>query len=132
MISFSLEANEKNPPPSTIFNPSKNHLPSKIQDKNLIKGNWQRDDAAVELHISNLFKNGGLELKYLNSKFIFIEKTGWTESSDILRLFVIFRQDDVPGYSLSLNYLVEKDLLVGIYVDGSVSKSYNVTFKRIK
>src|SRR6478609_3180202 len=121
MIPFSLQAKEKNPYSLSI-----------IQDKNLIKGNWQREDSTVELHISKLLKNGGLELSYLNSKLIFIEKAGWTNSSDVLRLFVIFRQDNDSGYSLTLNYLAEKDILIGVYVDGSDNKSYNVTFKRIK
>lgn len=128
MIPFSLQAKGKIPASATVFK----HSRSIVQDKNLIKGNWQRDDSAVELQISKLLKNGGLELNYLNSKFIFIEKAGWTESSEVLRLFVIYRQDDKPGYSLSLNYMAEKDLLIGVYVDGSDNKSYNVTFKRIK
>lgn len=127
MISFQLQGKGKISTSATVFIHSRS-----IQDKNLIKGNWQRDNAAVELHISKLLKNGSLEVNYLNSKFIFVEKAGWANSSDVLRLFVIYRQDDKPGYSLSLNYLAEKDLLVGVYVDGSDNKSYNVTFKRIK
>ncbi|WP_035640847.1 hypothetical protein [Flavobacterium gilvum] len=102
------------------------------QDKNLIRGNWQRDDTNIELHITKLLKNGGLEFNYSNSKLIFVEKAGWTDSSDVLRIFFIYRQDDKPGYSLSLNYDAEKDLLIGVYVDGLENKSYNVTFRRIK
>lgn len=128
MISFSLHSKEKKSSSVAVFK----HPQSIIQEKNLIKGNWQRDDDAVELQILKLLKNGSLEVRYLNSKFIFIEKAGWTNSSDVLRVFVIYRQDDKPGYSLSLNYMAEKDLLVGAYVDGSDNKSYNVTFKRIK
>ena len=132
MIPLSLQANGKRPSPSAFFKTSKKHSQIKHQDKNLINGNWQRDDAPVELHISKLLKNGALEVNYLNSKIISIEKAGWTDSSDVLRLFVIYRQDENPGYSLKLNYLEEKDLLIGVYVDGSDSRSYNVTFKRIK
>ncbi|MBW4361154.1 hypothetical protein [Flavobacterium taihuense] len=128
MLAFSAKTNEKT---SSLLN-SVDHSPSEIQDRNLIKGNWQKDGSAVELHISRLRDNGLLEVNYLNSKFIFIEKAGWTNSSDVLRLFVVYRQDDSPGYSLSLNYEAEKDLLVGAYVDGSNNKTYNVTFKRIK
>src|SRR6187402_1353302 len=129
MISFSIQENGKNATPLADFKHSKKQSPSKIQDKNLIKGNWQRDDSAVELHISKLFKNGGLEVNYLNSKLVFVEKAGWTNSSDVLRLFVIYRQEDNSGYSLSLNYLAEKDMLIGVYIDGSDNRSYNVTFK---
>ncbi|HEU4789616.1 MAG TPA: hypothetical protein VFS71_08035 [Flavobacterium sp.] len=132
IIPFSLKAKGNISPSLSVFRHSQKQLLSKNQDKNLIKGNWQRDDEAVELHISRLLENGSLQVNYLNSKFIFIEKAGWTNSSDVLRLFVIYRQDDNPGYSLSLNYLAEKDLLIGVYVDGSDNKSYNVTFKRIK
>lgn len=134
MISFSIQENEKNLNSSYVFMHSQKNSSLRFQDKNLIKGNWQRDDTdtAVELHISRLLENGSLQVSYLNSKFIFIEKAGWTNSSDVLRLFVIYRQDDNPGYSLTLQYLAEKDILIGAYVDGSDSKSYNVTFKRIK
>jgi hypothetical protein len=132
MIPFSLLAKEINLSSSTDFRHSQKDFHSKIQDKNLIKGNWQRDDSAIELHISRLLENGSLQVNYLNSKFIYIEKAGWTNSSDVLRLFVIYRQEDNPGYSLSLQYLAEKDILIGAYVDGSDNKSYNVTFTRIK
>lgn len=132
MIPFSLLAKEKILSTSSVFKHSQKDLSPKIQDKNLIKGNWQRDDSAIELHISRLLENGALQVNYLNSKFIYIEKAGWTNSSDVLRLFVIYRQEDNPGYSLSLQYLAEKDILIGAYVDGSDNKSYNVTFKRIK
>ena len=129
---FSLQAKEEKTFSSIVFKEPLKNSYSKIQDKNVIKGNWQRDDSAIELHISKLFDNGSLELNYLNSKFIFVEKAGWTNSSNILRLFVIYRQEDNPGYSLSLRYLAEKDLLIGAYVDGTDNKTYNVTFKRIK
>jgi hypothetical protein len=129
---FSLQAKSKSPYPTMIFKQTEEDSFSKVQDKNLIKGNWQRDDAGVELHISRLMDNGSLQVNYLNSKFIFIEKAGWTNASDVLRLFVIYRQEDNPGYSLSLQYFAERDILIGAYVDGSDNKSYNVTFKRIK
>ena len=132
MISFAIQENKRNTVPLEVVSYSKQKSTSKIQDKNLIKGNWQRDDSAVELHISNLLKNGGLEVDYLNSKFVSIEKAGWTSSSDVLRLFVIYRQENNPGYSLALNYLEEKDMLIGVYVDGSDNRSYNVSFTRIK
>lgn len=132
MILFSVQANEKNLNSAIVFKPSQKGLLPMIQDKNLIKGNWGMDDSAIELQVLELLKNGGLEVNYLNSKLVFIEKAGWTQSSDVLRLFVIYRQDDKPGYSLSLNYVADKDLLVGIYVDGLDNKSYNVTFRRIK
>lgn len=132
IIPFSLQAKEKTHSTPSVFKPLQKDSSSKIQDKNLIKGDWQRDDAAIELHISRLLENGSLQVNYFNSKFIYIEKAGWTNSSDVLRLFVIYRQDDNPGYSLSLQYLAEKDLLIGAYIDGSDNKSYNVIFKRIK
>ncbi|MDR6845175.1 hypothetical protein [Flavobacterium granuli] len=132
IILVPLQAKGKKTNLPVIFKESLKNSYSKIQDKNIIKGNWQSDDSAVELHISRLFDNGSLEIKYSNSKFIFIEKAGWTNSSEVLRLFVIYRQDDNSGYSLSLQYLAEKDILIGAYVDGSDNKSYNVTFRRIK
>jgi hypothetical protein len=130
--SVSLYAKSENPLPCLFFRYVQKAGFSKEQDKNLLKGNWQNDAAGAELHISELLDNGLLQANYFNSKLIFIEKAGWTNASNVLRLFIIYRQKDNPGYSLSLNYLAEKDLLVGTYIDGSDNKSSNVTFKRIK
>jgi hypothetical protein len=132
MTNISLYAKSENPLPFLFFMRVQKVEFSKEQDKNLLKGNWQNDNASAELHISELLDNGLLQVNYFNSKLIFIEKAGWTNSSDVLRLFVIYRQSDNPGYSLSLNYLDEKDMLVGAYIDGSDNKSYPVSFKRIK
>lgn len=131
VLLFPLQISERKSYSSSSFAYSQNYQ-SPPQDKNLIKGNWQSDGAKEELLISRLWKNGALEVKYSNSKQIYIEKAGWTNSSDVVRLFVIYRQDEKQGYSLSLNYDAEKDLLTGAYVDGSDNKSYNVIFKRIK
>jgi len=132
MIPFSVQASEINPNSSIVYKHSQKHHGRIIQDKNLIRGKWGMDDSAIELQVLELLKNGGLQVNYSNSKLVFIEKAGWTESSDVLRIFIIYRQDDKPGYSLSLNYIADKDLLVGIYTDALDNKSYNVTFRRIK
>jgi hypothetical protein len=131
-ISAALNAKSHYPLPFSFYVHSQKAELLNVQDKNLLKGNWQSEDANAELHISELHKNGFLEVHYFNSNLISIEKVGWTNSSDVLRLFIIYRQNDNPGYSLSLNYLFEKDLLVGSYIDGSNNKAYTIVFKRIK
>jgi hypothetical protein len=124
---ISLQAKGESPLQSTIYKYSQ----SKFQDENLIKGNWQSDNIAVELQIIGVSENGLLEVNYRYSKLVTIEKSGWTNSSNVLRLFILFQQEEKSGYSLTLNYLPEKDLLVGVLVDGSDSKSSAVTFKRM-
>jgi hypothetical protein len=123
----SLQAKGKSLLQSTVYKPSL----LKPQDENLIKGNWQSDNISAELQITAVLENGLLEVNYRYSKLVFIEKSGWTNSSNVLRLFVLFQQENKTGYSLTLNYLPEKDLLVGVYVDGSDNKSSAVTFKRV-
>lgn len=123
LFSFSLQANEKKSCGIEAFS---------VLDKNIIRGNWQREDAAVELQVSKLLKNGGLEVTYTNAKSVFVEKAGWTNSSEVLRLFLIYNQDGKSGYSLSLNYDEKNDWLIGVCTEGSNNNSYNVIFKRIR
>jgi len=98
----------------------------------LLKGSWQREDNAEELKISSILDTGLLEVNYYTGKRVIIEKAGWTDSSNVLRIFVFFGQEEKTGYSLTLNYLPEKDLLVGVYIDGATNSSFKVVFKRNK
>jgi hypothetical protein len=128
--SISLQAKEASPLQSTFYQYSQNYRMPKSQDENLIKGNWQSDAVTAQLQITGVLANGLLEVNYRYSKLVFIEKSGWTNSSNVLRLFILFQQENKSGYSLTLNYLPEKDLLVGVYVDGSNDTSSAITFKR--
>jgi hypothetical protein len=101
------------------------------QDKNLLKGIWQRTDAAGELTISEIQDNGFLNATYYNPKGITIEKAVWLNSSDVLRIYILFREDKYPGSSFSLNYMIEKDMLLGTYFDALTNESYTVSFKRV-
>jgi hypothetical protein len=105
---------------------------SKKLDKKLIKGVWGRTDGAGEINISEVLDNGLLTATFCNPKSINIEKAVWTNSSEVLRIYILFREDNYPGSSFSLNYLAEKDLLLGVYFDALTNKSQTVTFKRIK
>jgi hypothetical protein len=102
------------------------------QDENLIKGVWGRTDAVGEINISEVLNNGLLKATFYNPKMITIEKAVWTNSSDVLRIYILFREDKYPGSSFSLNYLPEKDLLLGVYFDALTNESHSVSFKRVK
>jgi hypothetical protein len=114
---------------STIENRTIIQHPKK-QDKNLLKGIWQRTDASGELTISEIMDNGFLTATYGNPKGINIEKAVWLNTSDVLRIYILFREDLYPGSSFSLNYLPEKDQLLGTYFDALTNESYTVSFKR--
>jgi hypothetical protein len=103
---------------------------AKKQDKNLLKGIWERTDASGELTISEIMDNGFLTATYGNPKGINIEKAVWLNTSDVLRIYILFREDLYPGSSFSLNYLPEKDQLLGTYFDALTNESYTVSFKR--
>jgi hypothetical protein len=104
----------------------------KKKGKNLLKGVWGRADGPGEINISEVLDNGVLKTTFYNPKLINIEKAVWTNSSDVLRIYILLRDDSNPDSSFSLNYLPEKDLLIGVYFDGLTKESYAVTFKRVK
>jgi hypothetical protein len=129
---YQLSARNEIPNAYGIFEHSCTIDQSKKQDKKLIKGVWGRADAAGEINISEVLDNGLLKATFCNPKSINIEKAVWTNSSDVLRIYILFREDNYPGSSFSLNYLAEKDLLLGIYFDALTNESNTVTFKRVK
>jgi len=102
------------------------------QDKNLLKGIWERTDTIGEINISEILDNGFLNASYCNPRGINIEKAIWLNTSEVLRIYILFREDKYPGSSFSLNYLAEKDLLLGTYFDALTNESYTVSFKRVK
>ncbi|WP_281322931.1 hypothetical protein [Flavobacterium aestivum] len=105
---------------------------SRKADKNLIKGLWGRTEGVGEINISEVRDNGLLKATFCNPKSINIEKAVWTNSSDVLRIYILLREDNYPGSSFSLNYIAEKDLLLGVYFDALTNISYTVSFKRVK
>jgi hypothetical protein len=104
----------------------------KNKGRNLIKGVWGRTDGPGEINISEVMDNGVLKVTFYNPKLINIEKAVWTNSSDVLRIHILLKEDSYPGSSFSLNYLPEKDLFIGVYFDGLTKESYPVSFKRVK
>jgi hypothetical protein len=132
MKSYQISARNEMPNANGIFEYRSPMERCKILDKNLIKGVWGRTDGAGEINISVVLDNGLLTATFCNPKSITIEKAVWTNSSDVLRIYIIFREDNYPGSSFSLNYLAEKDLLLGVYFDALTNESQTVTFKRIK
>jgi hypothetical protein len=101
-----------------------------IENKNVLLGTWEREDVAEELIITSVLKTGLLKVDYLKPKHTVIEKAGWTNSSNVLRIFILFGQDEKSGYSLTLNYISDKNLLVGVYVDGTTNEKTKVVFKK--
>lgn len=102
------------------------------QDKNILKGSWQMEGSAVELQVLRVFKSGTAEVKYLNAKRIAIQKSGWTNSSGILRLFVLFSQNEQADFSLSLQYDAKKDILYGSLQKGANGSLTTVLFRRVR
>jgi hypothetical protein len=132
MQSWQLSAKDEIPNANVVFENLTDTKCLDQQDENLIKGVWGRTDAVGEINISEILDNGLLKTTFYNPKMINIEKAIWTNSSDVLRIYILFREDKYPGSSFSLNYLPEKDLLLGVYFDALTNESYSVAFKRVK
>lgn len=102
------------------------------QGVNLLKGIWGRTEGPGEINISEVVDNGVLKATFYNPKLINIEKAVWTNSSDVLRIYILLREDNYLGSSFSLNYIAEKDILLGVYFDALTNESYTTSFKRVK
>jgi hypothetical protein len=129
--SFDLNAKNTRSTPLAISKTSPPKEYFQGQDRNLIKGVWGRVDAAGEIKITEVLHGGSLKSTFYNPKLIAIEKSIWTNSSGVLRVYILLREDDYPGSSFTLNYVAVRDVLVGVYYDALTQKSYPVTFERV-
>lgn len=132
MQSYQLNASNKLPDVNVAFEDLSSIEQPKNKDQNLIKGVWARIDGPGEINISQVMDNGLLKVTFYNPKLVNIEKAVWTNSAEVLRIYILLRDDSYPGSGFSLNYSSEKDLLVGFYYDALINESFAVTFKRVK
>ena len=112
----------------TNIAPSKRKSP----DKNLLLGNWLRTDASYLIRIKSVNEYGSLDAQYFNPNAINIGKANWLASNGDLKIVVELRDVNYPGSTYTLNYLTDRDMLVGEYFQAVEGLTFYEEFARNK
>jgi hypothetical protein len=101
-------------------------------DKRLLIGEWSRTESPCLMKITETYDSGKLELTYFDVKSINTGKTYWLLKGTFLSLVVELLDENNPGSYYKLNYISERDVLVGDYYEVINGITYPVEFVRTK
>jgi len=115
-----------------ILDKTKEIKPNTDPDKNLLLGEWSKVGTPYLIKITGALEDGKLAVDYFNPKKIEIEKANWLKRGTLLSVYIELQDPDYPGSNFKLNYIPERDVLVGDYFDASEGIFYPVEFVRIR
>ena len=101
-------------------------------DKYLLVGEWSKTGTPYLIKITGVFDIGKLEVGYYGAQKIEIEKANWAKTGTLLSVYIELQDPEYPGSNFKLNYIPERDVLVGRYYDAMEGMEYPVEFIRIK
>jgi hypothetical protein len=101
-------------------------------DPRLLIGEWSRTETPCQIKITEVLDSGKLALTYFDVKSINTGKTYWLLKGTFLSLVVELLDENNPGSYYKLNYIVERDVLVGEYYEVVDGITYPVEFVRTK
>ena len=109
---------------------SKEQKPSSVS-RNILCGNWQRQDGSYSIIIKKIMDNGNVEASYFNPNPIHVSGCQIHEEDNSIGIFMKLEDRGYPGCTYTLNYNSEYDVLYGIYFQALQNRKYNVEFIRI-
>lgn len=101
-------------------------------DYNILLGEWQRTDGGYLIKVSDIQKDGSLQVDYFNPKPIHVAEEAVSIEKGLLKLLVRFQDKGYEGSTYTLYYYAEKDALVGFYYQAPLKQRFEVIFIRKK
>jgi len=95
-----------------------------------VKGRWLRPDGGYILAITTIEADGRAEAGYFNPNPIKVAWATVTSEGAETKVKVELRDQNYPGCLYKLNYLADKDRLVGTYFQAQMQQTYDVEFVR--
>lgn len=97
---------------------------------NIIAGDWQRSDGNYRINVSEVQKEGQVNVKYFNPRPIHIANANVSTEKEMIKLFIKFQDKGYEGSTYRLYYYAQKDALVGFYYQAPTDRTYQVIFLR--
>ncbi len=122
----------------SVLTPSKeliHHKGKTDPDKNLLIGEWSQMGTPYFIKITGVLDTGKLDAAFYDPNYpvkIEIEKANWTKTGTLLSIYIELQDPEYPGSSFKLNYIPERDVLVGTYFNALTGMVYPMEFNRIK
>jgi hypothetical protein len=95
-----------------------------------VKGRWLRPDGGYILAITTIEADGRAEAGYFNPNPIKVAWATVTSEGAETKVKVELRDTNYPGCLYKLNYLADKDRMVGTYFQAQMQQTYDVEFVR--
>lgn len=93
-------------------------------------GPWVRPDGGYILQIREARPDGTLETGYFNPNPIHISTATWRLVGSVLKMEVLFDDQNYRGSTYTLVYNPESDQLEGVYFQAVTRQSFDVVFVR--
>ena len=97
-----------------------------------LAGKWVRPDGGYVLAIENVGAGGGLEVSYYNPRKIRVHEAFWKYRDGKLYLLVEMRDVNYPGSKYALFHDKGRDILIGVYYQAAMDRTFDVYFTRMK
>lgn len=101
-------------------------------DPRSLVGEWTRTETPCQINITEALDSGKVTLTYFDLKSVNTGKSYWLIKGTFLSLVVELLDENNPGSYYKLNYISERDVLVGNYFDVIDGMTYPVEFARTK
>ena len=93
-------------------------------------GPWVRPDGGYILQIREARSDGTLEAGYFNPSPIHVSTASWRMVGSVLKMELLFDDQNYRGSTYTLVYNPESDQLEGVYFQAVTRQSFEVVFVR--
>ncbi|MGG7034840.1 MAG: hypothetical protein ACI7YS_06545 [Flavobacterium sp.] len=131
-MGYQLKIKANNPDLATTNRELIYHKSDTDPDKNLLIGEWSQTETRNLIKITETLEIGKLELEVYNPTKIEIEKANWSKTGNLLSVYIELQNENLTRSNYKLNYIPQRDVLVGEYFQATDSTRYSVEFIRIK
>jgi hypothetical protein len=97
-----------------------------------LAGKWVRADGGYVLDVEDVGDDGGLKVSYYNPRKIRVYESFWKYTDGRLYILVEMRDVNYPGSKYALFHDRERDLLIGVYYQAAMDRSFDVVFERME
>jgi hypothetical protein len=102
------------------------------KDFSALEGEWVRPDGGYVIRVGGVKPDGKADVGYFNPRPIHVAEAVASVMDGKAKLFIKLQDKGYPGSTYTLFHHEEKDILVGIYYQAALGRSFDVVFIRKK